>query len=315
MDDQTYATIAKIFVVAFVTSIYVFLVWFYLHLKKTRKKKMPENLTLGKCILEEPPEADKWDVCTEESVIKELSDEEMVFDHSQKVNLFILMCGILCFISAIFAIFAIEEFVPRYMFGTLFPLMSFCLFYLSIGSIKDKFVFNRLKGTVSYTDLWFKTRTIPFDEAEFVTNKINVGGEYLGILRSDRVTWNNLMFSYYSAAKLWSFIVWFMDKNRPLPPGSAFDPYRQTDYERRKAEGFHAPLYPSFITPPDIDGNTDRYKAGLQVADGDIYLSPEREREIEQEYAPLIAKAREEDRLKHIRQMNSKKKVKRKKNK
>ncbi len=43
----------------------------------------------------------------------------------------------------------------------------------------------------------------------------------------------------------WAFMVWYMDKNRPLPPGDAFDPYRQEDFERRKAEGFPPPLYPT----------------------------------------------------------------------
>ena len=46
----------------------------------------------------------------------------------------------------------------------------------------------------------------------------------------------------------WNFTIWYMDKNRPLPPGTAFDPYRQKDFERRKAEGFPKPLYPSSIT-------------------------------------------------------------------
>ncbi len=54
-----------------------------------------------------------------------------------------------------------------------------------------------------------------------------------------------------SYRKLWSFYVWYMDKNRPLPPGSAFDPYRQADFERRKAEGFPKPLYLSHISTPE----------------------------------------------------------------
>ena len=49
----------------------------------------------------------------------------------------------------------------------------------------------------------------------------------------------------------WSFIVWYMDKNRPLPPGKVFDPYRQKDYERRKKEGFPKPLYQSWIATPE----------------------------------------------------------------
>ncbi|MEB3373287.1 hypothetical protein SFC43_07725 [Bacteroides sp. CR5/BHMF/2] len=36
-----------------------------------------------------------------------------------------------------------------------------------------------------------------------------------------------------------------MDKNRPLPQGDAFHPYREKDFLRRKAEGFPKPIYPS----------------------------------------------------------------------
>ena len=42
-----------------------------------------------------------------------------------------------------------------------------------------------------------------------------------------------------------------MDKNRPLPPGTAFDPYREADFQRRKAEGFPKPLYKSYIPTPE----------------------------------------------------------------
>jgi len=42
-----------------------------------------------------------------------------------------------------------------------------------------------------------------------------------------------------------------MDKNRPLPPGSAFDPYREKDFQRRKSEGFPPPLYKSTVPTPE----------------------------------------------------------------
>ena len=42
-----------------------------------------------------------------------------------------------------------------------------------------------------------------------------------------------------------------MDKNRPLPPGDAFDPYRERDFLRRKAEGFPPPLYKSYVPTPE----------------------------------------------------------------
>lgn len=51
----------------------------------------------------------------------------------------------------------------------------------------------------------------------------------------------------------WAFTVWYMDKNRPLPPGTVFDPYRQKDFERRKAAGFPRPLYPADFETPEAN--------------------------------------------------------------
>ncbi|WP_205741305.1 hypothetical protein, partial [Geofilum rhodophaeum] len=45
-------------------------------------------------------------------------------------------------------------------------------------------------------------------------------------------------------AMQWSFYVQYMDKNQTLPPGTAFDTYREKDFQRRKAEGFPEPKYP-----------------------------------------------------------------------
>ncbi len=67
--------------------------------------------------------------------------------------------------------------------------------------------------------------------------------------------------------KTWSFYVWYMDKNRPLPPGTAFDPYRQQDFERRKAAGFPKPLYRSHIPTPEATAE--------QQAERDTYWKDE----------------------------------------
>jgi hypothetical protein len=61
--------------------------------------------------------------------------------------------------------------------------------------------------------------------------------------------------SYQSA---FSFIFWYMDKNRPLPPGAIFDPYRQTDFERRRAQGFPLPLFLSRI--PTIEATPEQQR-------------------------------------------------------
>ena len=54
---------------------------------------------------------------------------------------------------------------------------------------------------------------------------------------------------YLYAIGLSSYGIWI--KNRPLPPGEAFDPYREKDFHRRKAEGFLPPLYKSNIPTGD----------------------------------------------------------------
>lgn len=51
-----------------------------------------------------------------------------------------------------------------------------------------------------------------------------------------------------------TFYTHYMDRNRPLPEGKIFDPYREADFERRKAEGFPKPLYPSSVRMVDFDG-------------------------------------------------------------
>ncbi len=56
---------------------------------------------------------------------------------------------------------------------------------------------------------------------------------------------------HLEAKQAWSFYVWYMDKNRPLPPGNNFDAYRQKDFERRKAEGFPPPLFKSLVPTPE----------------------------------------------------------------
>src|SRR5690554_6085237 len=48
-----------------------------------------------------------------------------------------------------------------------------------------------------------------------------------------------------------SFLTWYMDKNQPLPPGKALDPYRERDFQRRKREKFPPPLYPANIPTPE----------------------------------------------------------------
>lgn len=63
-------------------------------------------------------------------------------------------------------------------------------------------------------------------------------------------------FPYTSA----SFYVWYMDKNRPFPPGELFDSICESDYLRRKTEDFPDPLYDSAIETPEWKGAETKYE-------------------------------------------------------
>ncbi|MCG8702051.1 MAG: hypothetical protein MI922_28610, partial [Bacteroidales bacterium] len=63
--------------------------------------------------------------------------------------------------------------------------------------------------------------------------------------------WNKGKHANSDTNVTWSFYIWYLDKNRPLPPGELLDPYREEDFQRRKAEGFPPPLFKSKIPTPE----------------------------------------------------------------
>ena len=118
-----------------------------------------------------------------------------------------------------------------------------------------------MKGTVSYPNSFIgKPLKGPFNKLKKLI-AINPGAENLDTVKYLKVIntfkprfiylFNIKNLSYDEPKREWSFYVNYMDKNRPLPRGTAFDPYRQKDFERRKAEGFPKPLYPSKIKTPE----------------------------------------------------------------
>ena len=121
---------------------------------------------------------------------------------------------------------------------------------------KQEAILNRIDGLITFDGfLWQDNITMPFSEVEFC---YSTGGEdlqgafQLQIMRPNKwVTFAIPIFSGKECYEGMSFITWYMDKNRPLPPGELFDPYREADFQRRKAEGFPKPLYPSDIPTPE----------------------------------------------------------------
>ena len=137
------------------------------------------------------------------------------------------------------------------------------IFWIAYGVLAKKkykfFELNRMKGTVTYPDNYFR----PPLKGKFKDLKVviavtgNIDGysdrEYLKFVNTFKPRKLDLLYTFYGREpyKDWSFYVWYMDKNRPLPPGTAFDPYREQDYERRKTLGFLRPLYYSNIPTPE----------------------------------------------------------------
>ena len=115
-------------------------------------------------------------------------------------------------------------------------------------------ILNREEGTISMPRAFKKENlVISFEEGEGIVKFTAGGGSapdvYLVFLHKNRKKGGHL--SHSDIYAFWEFVVWYMDKNRPLPPGTAFDPYREADFQRRKAEGFPKPLYKSYIPTPE----------------------------------------------------------------
>ncbi|WP_282132505.1 hypothetical protein [Cellulophaga baltica] len=134
---------------------------------------------------------------------------------------------------------------------------------------KKEQILNRKDGLITFTGFyWQPNVTMAFTNAIF---SYSTGGEdatgsfMLQVIRPTK----GYTFELFGAGggdcyDDISFITWYMDKNRPLPPGDAFDEYRLQDFERRKAEGFPRPLYPSNIPTPEatIGQQKEREKIG-----------------------------------------------------
>ena len=147
----------------------------------------------------------------------------------------------------------------------------FLIAYAILANKKYKiFELNRLEGTVTYPDRFFN----PPLKGKFKDLKVvisvsgNIDGyvdrEYLKFVNTFKPRKLDVLYSFLGSDPYeeWSFMVWYIDKNRPLPPGTAFDAYRDKDFERRKANGFPKPLYLSNIDTPEFTEQKERELIG-----------------------------------------------------
>ncbi|WP_417786013.1 hypothetical protein [Tenacibaculum sp.] len=148
-----------------------------------------------------------------------------------------------------------DDFWPKIILLTIFGLPGILtIIYGFVAPIKY-LVFDRMNGVVVLPRNFRSAVTIPFStgyaKVKYINSSPGVISALLGFESSKKKGKVGGLLTEYNINNYWAFTVWYMDKNRPLPPGDAFDPYREEDYERRKAEGFPKPLYPSKISTPE----------------------------------------------------------------
>jgi len=182
-------------------------------------------------------------------VYEELNDEKVIIRTGSKISIYIM--GSLTFFFAIISYFVNQE-INLYLIPSVISMLLF-LYAFTIPS--KKIILDRKKQLITLPgNFYYKSYTFPFNEAQANWSSI-VGGGGPQFMLAIKKRGNSTGFIVNAHVKLyyeiWSLYVWYMDKNRPLPPGEAFDSYRQKDYERRKSEGFPKPLYPSNIPTPE----------------------------------------------------------------
>jgi len=214
------------------------------------RKKSKWNGLLDKHIHEKFDEISIEEVQKEPEFYYKLDDEYFAMNVAHSMGPIVIGCfalfGLLLFV------FTVSEHDSTFfiVISTCLLLIILCIIYYFTMPKKEK-IFNRKDGLVTFPGfMWNKNYTMPFKELDFMYSSPSAQGQgafRLQIVRPDKLfslEFNELLGTCYEDL---SFFTWYMDKNRPLPPGTAFDPYRQQDFERRKVEGFPEPLYQSFI--------------------------------------------------------------------
>ena len=116
-------------------------------------------------------------------------------------------------------------------------------------------IFYRYKDLITVSRVFRKSVDIPFSTGYglrvYSNTSPGVIEDQLSFMSDNKKPRIGGIIAHNLVDESWSLMVWFMDKNRPLPPGTAFDPYREKDFQRRKKEGFPKPLYLSNIHTPE----------------------------------------------------------------
>ena len=217
-------------------------------MKKIKRYKWKSYLY--KAIMEKPSDTKKN---TFEYGTIRADDQFYINDMGYGVSHIDLYVGIIFYSLALISLVSNKDTIEnRTIFSIIFFIIGSFSFLHYYKYSKELLVLDRLNGMVTYPGFLFsKPCSVPFDELLASVASFANAGASLVFYHYNGITGTSISAEDYKPSGNWSFIVWYMDKNRPLPPGEAFDPYRKKDFQRRKAEGFPPPLYPSYIDTPE----------------------------------------------------------------
>ena len=211
-------------------------------------------------ILEYPQEKNEM---SKSNGITRADDQFYIVDKSIYIGKMYMYIGLFFLVLTFFLSFTIDaNEISGIFFRVIFFLTGILLIVYQYTHPSKKIILDRLNGIITFPNVFYgKPITIPFDKV-LAALKLNGMGAPVSLgFYHHKILATNIDLDY-SPKSSWSFIVWYMDKNRSLPPGKLFDPYRKRDYERRKAEGFPEPLYESWIGNPEY---SQYYKERIQA--------------------------------------------------
>ena len=173
---------------------------------------------------------------------------------------------------------AVDGFMVFLAIACLSSTIFFAVYYYTRP--KKEFIWNRRDGLITFPgSMWNEDITMPIEETIFGVagpSSHGTGGFELVIVRPGKRRSGYPCTTGHTAYEDLSFLLWYMDRHRPLPPGTAFDPYRQQDYERRRAAGFPKPLFPARFDTPEAtpQQQAERQRIGYSNLDGELTGSP-----------------------------------------
>jgi hypothetical protein len=138
----------------------------------------------------------------------------------------------------------------------IFGIPGILIFIYGFIAPDREIIYHRLKNQITIPRPFRKPVEVSFNKGYgvvvYTSHRPGLIDRHISFVSSMKKPRVGGIITEIAIEKHWAFTVWYMDKNRPLPPGDAFDPYREKDFERRKAEGFPKPLYKSNIPTPEF---------------------------------------------------------------